>query len=90
MIDLDRHPALTTDPDRFVQRLQELIRLGSHVRDVHAAIGRHRAGCLDQLVRPCEGRRRVDQRRRDAERTAFHRPAHDLAHAVELRGIRRA
>ncbi len=58
------------------------------MRDVEAAVGRHGLCGFDQLFRRGEVRGRIDQRRRNAECAAFHRPAHHLAHAVQLRGGR--
>ena len=84
MVDLDRHAALRPDGDRLVDGLEQLIRLGAHVRDVDAAVRRHRLRHLDQLVGGGVVAGRVDQRRPDAERTVFHRAPHDRAHAVEF------
>ena len=90
VIDLDRHAALRADRDRFVDRLEQLVGLGAHVRDVDAAVRRHRFRHLDQLVGRRVVARRIDERRADAERAIFHRAADDGAHRVELRGRRLA
>ena len=76
--------------DRFVDRLEQLIRLGAHVRDVDAAVRRHRLRHLDQLFGRGVVAGRIDQRRADAERAVLHRAPHDGAHGVELRGVRLA
>ena len=60
------------------------------MRDVDAAVRRHRLRHLDQLLRARVVARRIDQRRADAERAVLHRAAHDGAHGVELRGVRLA
>ena len=60
------------------------------MRDVDAAVRRHRLRHLDQLVGAGVVARRIDERRPDAERAVLHRAAHDGAHGVELRGVRLA
>src|SRR5690606_30757753 len=85
--DLDGDAALRTDADRLVDRLEQVVRLRAHVCDVQAAIRRHRLRGLDQLPGRREVRGWIDQRRGNAERATLHRPAYDLAHAVQLRGI---
>ena len=58
--------------------------LVAHVRDVLAAVRRGRAAQLDQLLGRREERRRIDQRRTDAERARRHLVAHEAAHHVHL------
>ena len=52
--------------------------------------GRATSAELDQLFRGGEERRRVDQRRADAERAGLHLLADQAAHTLELVGRRRA
>ncbi len=88
MVDLDRHTAFPADADGFIDAFEKLVGLRAHVCDVNAAVGRHGLRCFDQLFGGSEVGRRINQRRGNAERAAFHRPAHDFAHAVQLGRIR--
>ncbi len=89
MVDLGPHAGPPGDLQQLLERLQQLSAFASHVRDVHAAECRGHLGQGDQLVGVGEVGRRVDQRRADAQRPLLHRPAHELAHPLQLLGRRR-
>ena len=49
VVDLDGHAAFTADLDRLVDRLEQVVGLGTNVRDVHAAKRSHDFRQLDQV-----------------------------------------
>ena len=90
MIYLDGHPALLPDTNRFVHSLEKLIRLRSHVSDVHAAVGRHRLRDLDELLGAGKVARRIYQRCPKPECSVLHRSANGRTHGIERRAGGRA
>ncbi len=86
--DLHRHRRLARDGERLVQRLVDLLRLAADVARVEAVVpGRH-LGERDQLRRPGEAARLVDEPGGDAERALQHGLFHQLLHPGELGGVR--
>ena len=84
VVDLGGDPAHPGDVDQFVQRLEQLVALAAHVRDVHAAIlsddlrQRDELGCLGVE------RRGVDQRSAESESAVLHRLPAERPHPFEL------
>ena len=76
--------ASRADPHQFVERFEQLVSFAPHVRDVFALVFRRDFAQLDQLFGFRVKRRRINQRRADAERPGFHFFPHQLAHFVEL------
>ena len=85
MIDFRRSAGIAADGDQLIDRFKELIPLGAHMADVHpaafAGLGHERR----QLRRFGICRRRIDERRANAERAILHRLANKRAHPVKLR-----
>ena len=86
MVDLHRDPAFLADAHRLVQRLEKLVALAAHVRDVDATIRRHRFRGVDQLLGARIGVRRVDERARDPECTVLHGASDHSTRGVALSG----
>ncbi len=84
VINLGGQSGLAADADQLVDRFDEAIALAAHVRDVHALVVGRRLRDLDQLLGRRVEARRVDQRRRDAERAVLHLPLHQIAHRLQL------
>ena len=89
VVDLRRNFRFAADPDQFIERLEQLVSLAPHVRNIFALIFRRDLAELDQLRRFGVKGRRIDQRGADAERAGFHLLADQRAHLVELLRRRR-
>ncbi len=85
MVDLRRHARLARDCQQLLDGLEKPIPLGTHVRDVASAVLTGGLVERDQLVCPGVERRRIDQRRADAESSLAHGRANEFLHALELR-----
>jgi hypothetical protein len=85
MVDLDGHAAFLPDAQRLVHRLEDLVRFGAHVRDVEAAVRRHRLDDLDQLLGARVVPGRINEGGAEAERAVLHGAAQGGAHGVQRR-----
>ena len=85
-----REARLASDPEQLVQRLPERAVLAPHVADVAPPRVRGDARELDDLLRRREGARIVLESRGEPERTGGHLLAHEIPHARDLGGHRRA
>ena len=84
VVDLRTDVRLARNRDELVNGLEELVAFAPEVRDVAAVVFGRGLAEFDQFVGLGVERRRVDQRRTDAERALFHRLAHVAAHAFEF------
>ena len=84
MINLSWDSGFAANPDQFINRFEQLIPFAPHMRDVFAPVFGGDFAQLDQFFRFRVKRRRINQRRSNAERTRFHFAAYQIAHLRQL------
>ena len=89
VVDFGRKTCFATDANGFFDRLGELIGFAANVRDVLTSVFSCNLCQLDQFIGLGESRGRIDESGSHAEGPAFHLPAYQLAHFVELPRSRR-
>ncbi len=84
VVDLRGQPRAPRDLDDLIHALEQSVPFAAHVRDVHAAVLAGDLRQRDELVGVGVRRRRVDERRADAERAAAHRRVDKPTHTSQL------
>jgi hypothetical protein len=74
------------DLDGFANGFEQFAALIAHVAGVNAVIASGHLRQFDQFLRALKGRRRIDQRRGDAQAACFHCLLDMRFHLLELRG----